>query len=301
MVVSDAQTDADTNTPPPAGALPALPPAPEPPLTVIEPRGGWALPDLRELWRYRELLYFLALRDIKVRYKQTVLGLGWAVVQPLATMAVFALFLGRMAGVAAGVPDYPLFVFAGMVAWTFFGNTVTAASGSVVANERLVTKIYFPRIAIPLSTVGVGLFDLIIASGLLAVMALAFGVVPGWSVLLLPLVVASLAVAASGVGVLLSALIVSQRDFKYVLTFGVQLWMFATPSLYLPASALGPTAQTYLPLNPAYGLVLAFRQAALGGPIDWYAFGVSSAVGALVAVAGLLYFRRVERGFADKI
>ena len=300
-MVSDARAETDADpaaTPPPVRTLSA---PPEPPVTVIEAQAGWALPDLGELWRYRELLFFLALRDVKVRYKQTVLGLGWAVAQPLATMAVFALFLGNMAGIDAKVEHYPLFVFAGMVAWTFFGNTVTAAAGSVVANERLVTKIYFPRLVIPLSTVGVGLFDLVIASALLAAMALAVGVAPGWSVLLLPLVVASLAVAAAGVGVLLSALIVAQRDFKYVLTFGVQLWMFATPSVYLPADALGPTAQAYLPLNPAYGLVLAFRQAALGGPFDWYAFGVSSAVGVLLAAAGVLYFRRVERGFADAI
>ena len=288
-------------TPPPARAL--APAQPEPPLTVLEAQSGWALPDLGELWRYRELLFFLALRDVKVRYKQTVLGLGWAVAQPLATMAVFALFLGNLAGIDGKAEHYPypLFVFAGMVAWTFFGNTVTAAAGSVVANERLVTKIYFPRLVIPLSTVGVGLFDLVIASALLAVMALGFGVLPGWSVLLLPLVVASLAVAAAGVGVLLSALIVSQRDFKYVLTFGVQLWMFATPSVYLPPGAIGPAAQPYLPLNPAYGLVLGFRQAALGDPFDWYAFGVSSAVGLVLAAAGLLYFRRVERTFADTI
>ncbi|QJW94303.1 O-antigen export system, permease protein [Frigoriglobus tundricola] len=303
-MVSDARPEAETRparSDPAAGSAATAPAPSEPPLTVIEPQTGWALPDLSELWRYRELLFFLALRDIKVRYKQTVLGLGWAVAQPLATMAVFALFLGKMAGASAGVEHYPVFVFAGMVAWTFFGNTVTTAAGSVVANERLVTKIYFPRLIIPLSTVGVGLFDLVIASALLAAMAGAVGIVPGWSVLLLPLVVGSLAVAAAGVGVLLSALIVSQRDFKYVLTFGVQLWMFATPSVYLPTDAIGPTAQTYLPLNPAYGLVLAFRQAALGGAFDWYAFGVSSAVGLLLAVAGLMYFRRVERGFADAI
>ncbi len=299
-MVTDARPDAD--------AAPPQAPAPthtEPPLTVLEARSGWAPPDLAELWRYRELLFFLALRDVKVRYKQTALGLGWAVAQPLATMAVFALFLGNMAGVAARVErdhyPYPLFVFAGMIAWTFFGNTVTAAAGSVVANERLVTKIYFPRLVIPLSTVGVGLFDLVIASALLAAMALAFDVRPGWSVLLLPLVVGALCVAAAGVGVLLSALIVSQRDFKFVLSFGVQLWMFATPSVYLPADALGPAARTYLPLNPAYGLVLAFRQAALGEALDWYAFGVSSAAGLVLAVVGVLYFRRVERGFADAI
>ncbi len=304
-MVSDARPEAETSpadpaaTPPPARVLaPALP---EPPLTVVEAQSGWALPNLTELWRYRELLFFLALRDVKVRYKQTVLGVGWAVVQPLATMAVFALFLGNMAGISTGVEHYSLFVFAGMVAWTFFGNTVTAAAGSVVANEKLVTKIYFPRLVIPLGTVGVGLFDLVIASALLAAMAVGYQVMPGWSVLLLPLVVVSLVVTAAGIGVFLSALIVAQRDFKYILTFGVQLWMFATPSLYLPTESLGPTAQTFLPLNPAYGLVLAFRQATLGGPFDWYAFGVSSAVGLLLAVAGVLYFRRVERGFADAI
>src|SRR5262245_40127123 len=182
MVGSDTRAETDAPPDPAAPALPVAPPPapardePEPPLTVIEPQSGWALPDLRELWRYRELLFFLALRDIKLRYKQTVLGVGWAVAQPLMTMGVFALFLGEMAGVANGVPHYALFVFAGMVAWTFFGNTVTAAAYSVVTNDRLVTKIYFPRLLIPLSTVGIGLFDLVIASALLAAMMAVYSV-----------------------------------------------------------------------------------------------------------------------------
>ena len=276
------------------------PSAPELPVTVIEPRSGWSV-GLGELWRYRELLVFLAWRDIKVRYKQTVLGIGWAFAQPVATMLVFALFLGRMGGLANGVPNYPLFVFAGMVAWTFFSNTVLTAGNSVVLNERLVTKIYFPRLIVPLSTVGVALFDLLLASALLGVMALAYGVTPGWSLLLMPAVVLMLAVAAAGVGVLLSALIVAHRDFKYVLTFGVQLWMFATPCLYMSAEALGPRAQAWLPLNPAYGLILTFRQIVLDGPLDWYAFGVSAAVAAGVFAAGVVYFRRVEQTFADNI
>jgi lipopolysaccharide transport system permease protein len=290
-------TDAQPDSPP---AAPQSAP-PEPPLTVIEPRPGWALPDFRELWRYRELLYFLALRDIKVRYAQTVLGVGWALAQPLAAMAVFALFLGRVGGVGKDVPNYPLFVYAGMVAWTFFGNTISSAALSVVSNERLVTKIYFPRLAIPLATAGVGLFDLALATALLGGLAAWWGVAPGWSVLLLPLVALALTVAAAGIGVLLSALIVAQRDFKYVLTFGVQLWMFATPSLYLPPEAMSETARLWLPLNPAHGLVSAFRQSALGEAIDWYAFGVSAATGAALALFGMLYFRRVERTFADTI
>jgi lipopolysaccharide transport system permease protein len=278
---------------------------PEPPdavpVTVIEPRSGWAVLDLRELWRFRELLFFLAWRDVKIRYKQTVFGVAWAVAQPLATMAVFTLFLGQASGVSKGIEHYPLFVFAGMVAWAFFSNTVTAAGNSVVANERLVTKIYFPRLILPLSTVGVGFFDLVIASALLAAMAVGYGVTPGWSVLWLPVAVVFLAVAAAGVGTLLSALIVAQRDFKYVLSFGVQLWMFATPCIYASPDALGPTTRAWLPLNPAYGLIETFRQAALGGPVDGYSFGVSAVVGLLLGAAGVTYFRRTERTFADAI
>ncbi|MDB5311370.1 MAG: tagG [Gemmataceae bacterium] len=291
--------------PPPAPQpAPGPPPGPGPaelPVTVIEPQRGWAVVRVHELWRYRELLFFLAWRDVKIRYKQTVLGVAWAVAQPLATMAVFALFLGRASGVAEGVEHYPLFVFAGMVGWAFFGNTISAAGISVVANERLVTKIYFPRLIIPLSTVGVGLFDLFIATALLAVMAAGYGVTPGWAAAVLPLAVLLLAVTAAGVGVLLSALVVAQRDFKYVLTFGMQLWMFATPCVYMSPDALGPVARAWLPLNPAYGLIQGFRAAALGGPVDWYSFGVSAAVGLALAAAGIVYFRRVERTFADNI
>lgn len=290
-----------TATPMPSAPTPAPEPPDAVPVTVIEPKPGWLLVDFRELWRYRELFFFLAWRDVKIRYKQTVLGISWAVVQPLATMAVFTLFLGRASGVSEGIEHYPLFVFAGMVGWAFFSNTITAAANSVVSNERLVTKIYFPRLIIPLSTVGVGLFDLVIASGLLAAMAVGYGVTPGWSALWLPVVVVLLAVSAAGVGILLSALIVAQRDFKYVLAFGVQLWMFATPSLYMSADALGPTARTWVPLNPAYGLIAALRQASLGGPIDAYSFGVSAAVGLLLALVGVMYFRRTERTFADAI
>jgi lipopolysaccharide transport system permease protein len=288
-----------TDAPP---APPASEPAePEPPVTVIAPRSGLAVLDFRELWRYRELLAFLAWRDVKIRYKQTAFGLLWAVAQPLATMAVFTLFLGKAAGVTAGIDHYPLYVLAGMTAWVFFSNVVQAAGNSVVANERLVTKVYFPRLIIPLSTVGVGLFDLAVASGLLALLAAYYGVWPGWSVLLLPAVVALLAVAAAGVGVLLSALIVAQRDFRFALTFGVQLWMFATPTLYMTPDALGPVSQTWLPLNPAYGLIAAFRATALGGALDWYSFAVSAAVAVGLAAVGLWYFRRVERTFADTI
>jgi lipopolysaccharide transport system permease protein len=273
------------------------------PITVIQPRGAWGLVDLAELWRYRELLFFLVWRDVKVRYKQTVLGLAWAVVQPVATMLVFVLFLGHVARIAQGVEHYALYVFAGMVPWTFFSNAITGAGNSLIANERLVTKVYFPRLAVPLSNVGAALFDFGIAFILLVGMALWYGVVPGPGLLLVPVIALLLVVATSGFGVLLSALIVAQRDFRYVLTFGVQLWMFATPCIYLPPidPVMQPRAAWTLPLNPAYGLILAFRQAVLNLPIDFYALGVSSAVGAVVLLAGMIYFRHVERSLADII
>jgi lipopolysaccharide transport system permease protein len=271
------------------------------PLTVIERRPGWHLVNLRELWRYRELLYFLTWRDIKVRYKQTVLGVAWALIQPLSTVAVFAFFLGRLGGVSEGIANYPLFVLAGILPWTFFANAVTTASNSVVANERLVSKIYFPRLIIPFSSVGAALFDFLVSLAILAVAMAWSGVAPGWTVLLAPVIMLLLTATALGVGTLLSALIVAHRDFRYIMTFAVQLWMFATPCIYLKPTALGLISRRVLPLNPAYGLLLNFRQAALGGELDGYSLGVSSAVGLALLLAGCFYFRRVERTFADVI
>ena len=271
------------------------------PETVIERRQGWQLVNLRELWRFRELLFFLTWRDVKVRYKQTVLGAAWAVLQPLSTMVVFAFFLGRLGGVSDGIEHYPLFVLAAILPWTFFANAVGTAGNSVVSNERLVSKIYFPRLIIPVSSVGASLFDFLISLAILAAMMAWYGAAPGWSVLLAPVVMLLLTAAAVGMGTLLSALIVAHRDFKYILTFAVQLWMFATPCIYLKPTALGPTSRLVMPLNPAYGLLLNFRQAVLGGDLDWYALGVSAAVGLALLLIGCLYFRRVERTFADVI
>jgi lipopolysaccharide transport system permease protein len=271
------------------------------PETVIERRPGWQLVDPREIWRFRELLFFLTWRDVKVRYKQTVLGAAWAVLQPLSTVVVFAFFLGRLGGVSDGIEHYPLFVLTAILPWTFFANAVSAAGNSVVTNERLVTKIYFPRLIIPVSSVGASLFDFLISLAILAVMMAWYGAAPGWSVLLAPTVMLLLTATAVGVGTLLSALILAHRDFKYVLAFCVQLWMFATPCIYLKPTVLGPISRIVLPLNPAYGLLLNFRQAVLGGDLDWYSLGVSSAVGLALLLAGCFYFRRVERSFADVI
>ena len=272
------------------------------PVLVIQRRSGWQFVDLRELWRYRELLYFLTWRDIKVRYKQTVLGAAWAVLQPLATMVVFTLFLGRVAGITSGEIPYPLFVFAGTLPWTFFSNAINAAGQSVVGSQNLVTKIYFPRLIIPMGAVGAGLVDFLIACCIFVLMMVWYGVTPTIGMLLAPAAFFGLLIAAIGVGTLLSALTVAYRDFRYVIPFGVQLWMFATPCIYMQVEqTVGPRGQAVLPLNPAYGLIYNFRQAMLGGTIDWYSFGISAAVSVVIFVAGCLYFRRVERSFADII
>jgi lipopolysaccharide transport system permease protein len=272
------------------------------PVRVIERKPGWRIIDLHELWRYRELLYFLTLRDIKVRYKQTVLGAAWAILQPLATMLVFSLFFGKLAGNPSSHIPYPLYVLAGMVPWMFFSNAIALAGQSVVGNQNLVTKIYFPRLMIPMGAVGAGLVDLAISFAVLFVMMLWYRVVPSWSFLLAPLVTMGLIIAAVGVGALLAALTVAYRDFRHAVPFLVQFWMFATPSIYMQAGvSANPVVNRLLPFNPAYGLIAALRQTLLGGPIDGYSLAVSATVSAIALLGGCLYFRRVESDFADII
>jgi lipopolysaccharide transport system permease protein len=305
IVSSAGETLCEKKTPslPPA-SQPAADAAVEPPLLIIERRTGWRAINLAELWRFRELLYFLTWRDVKVRYKQTVLGAAWAVLQPLATTVVFTVFLGKVAKVPAGEwqDKYALFVFAGMLPWTFLATGITNAGQSVVGSQNLVTKVYFPRLFIPMGAVGVCLVDFAIAFALLLVLGVGYGVPPGWGLLLVPLLILLLVVLTVGVGTLLASLTVAYRDFRYVVPFAVQLWMFATPSIYMDtAASLGSRWQALLPLNPAYGLVAAFRQAVLGGAIDLYSLGLSSAISLALLVIGCMYFARVERSFADII
>lgn len=275
--------------------------APEPPLTVIQAKPGWQVIDFAEAWRFRELLYFLIWRDVKVRYKQTVLGAAWAILQPFAQMVVFSIFFGRMVEMPTGGVPYPLFVFAGLLPWTFFSNAISSAAGSVVGSQNMITKVYFPRLFIPASSIGVGLVDFCIAFGMLIVLMGYYAVMPPVSLLITPLLIVGLTAAAFGIGTLLAALTVAYRDFRYVVPFMVQIWMFATPAVYMDATAVGPRWQAVLPLNPAYGLILNFRYAALGRPLEWYSLSVSLCVAALMVVLGCLYFRRVERSFADII
>jgi homopolymeric O-antigen transport system permease protein len=286
----------------PATATSAAPNAKEePPVTIIEPRPEWRVIDTRELWRFRELLFFLAWRDVRIRYRQTVLGIAWAVLQPLATMIVFSLFLSGLGNGGASELPYALFALAGLLPWFFFSGAITAAGQSVVGNQNLVTKVYFPRLIIPAAAVLVALVDFAIGLCLLAGMMVYHQVTPGWGLLLAPCIVLAISATALGVGTLLAALTVAYRDFRYVLTFLVQLWMFATPSIYLNSQPSSPEMASLLALNPAHGLIAAFRSAVFGESMDWLSLGISSAVGVALLALGCRYFRRVERSFADII
>lgn len=267
-------------------------------LTVIERRRTLGFADVQELWRYRELLFYLMLREVKLRYKQTILGVGWSLFQPLSIVLMLVVFVGRMGGLAqSSAYPYPLFVLAGALPWTFFSTCALNGGHSLLINERLVTKVYFPRLMLPLSNIGSALLDFTIAM-ILAGLAMAYyGVAPGWTALLCPLIVILMAITSAGIAILLSALIVSQRDFRYLLLFGVQLWMLATPCIYDPSPGHSP----WLALNPAYGLIRNFRLALFGDPLDPPTLFLSTAVGVLIFAVGLVYFRRVERSFADTI
>jgi len=271
------------------------------PITRIGRKPTWQIVDFPELWAARELLFQLARRDVSVRFKQTIFGLAWAVVPALSTMIVFTVFLGRLGNLSQGNEQYPLFVLAGTLPWAFFSSAVAAAGNSLLNNQGLVTKIYFPRLILPLAAFGTPFVDLLIGMGLLVALMGYFGVLPGLGLIVLPVIIAALFLAAAGVGILLSSLIVAQRDFRFMLGLGLQLWMFATPCIYLQPDSYGEQAKAWLPLNPAYGPILAFRQSVLGGPIDWYSLGVSAAVGSVLLFVGLWYFRRTERSFADVI
>lgn len=263
-------------------------------------RGGSRL-RLGELWAYRELLYFLVWRDIKVRYKQTALGAAWVIIQPLLTMVVFTLFFGNLAKVPSDGIPYPLFAFTGLVPWTLFAFSLTESSGSLVSNQNLITKVYFPRLIIPLASVLAGLVDFAISFGVLLIFMLYYGVVPTVFILTVPLFVILAVLAALSVGIWLSALNVEFRDVRYTIPFLTQLWMFLTPLAY--ASSLIPARwRVIYGLNPMAGVVEGFRWALLGqtaAPGPLLAASVTAVV--LLLVGGAYYFRRMERTFADVV
>jgi homopolymeric O-antigen transport system permease protein len=267
----------------------------------IEPSTGWVSLRLRELWEYRELLYFLIWRDIKVRYKQTVLGAGWAIIQPLFTMLVFSLFFGRLAKVPSDGIPYPLFSYTALVPWTFFAQGLTQSSDSLVGSANLIQKIYFPRLAIPVSTVCAGMVDFALAFCVLVILSLSYGIRPTVNVLWLPVFVALALVTALGVGLWLAAFNVKYRDVKYVVPFITQVWMFATPIAY-PSSLLSGKWRLIYGLNPMAGVVEAFRWALLGAktaPTGMIAISWLAAI--VILVSGAYYFRRMEKTFADVV
>lgn len=271
------------------------------PTIVIRPSRGLISLKLRELWDYRELLYFLIWRDIKIRYKQTVLGAAWAILQPLLTMVVFTIFFGRLAGVPSDGIPYPVFSFAALLPWQLFARALTESSNSLVGNQGLITKVYFPRLVIPMSAVLAGLVDFAIAFVVLLAMMVYYGIFPTINVLALPLFLALAIATALAVGLWLSALNVIYRDVRHTIPFLVQFWLFLTPIAY-PTSLVPEQWRTLYGLNPMVGVVEGFRWALLGreGGVGAVVLASALVVGVLL-VGGLFYFRRMEKTFADVI
>jgi lipopolysaccharide transport system permease protein len=269
------------------------------PLISIRPSRGWISLNLRDLWEYRELLYFLTWRDVKVRYKQTVLGAAWAILQPLFTMVVFSLFFGKLAKVPSDGIPYPIFSYAALVPWQFFAGGLTGSTNSLVGSANLIKKVYFPRLVVPISAVLSGAVDFALAFVVLLGMMFYYGIVPTTAVIWLPLLLLLAFVTSLGVGLWLTAMNVQFRDVRYAVPFIVNAWMFATPIAY-PSSLLGEPWRTLYGINPMAGVVEGFRWALLGtetapGPIVF----VSAAVSVALLVGGAFYFRRMEKTFAD--
>jgi lipopolysaccharide transport system permease protein len=270
------------------------------PLVVIQPTGNWRLVSLKDLWAYRELLFFLTWRDVKVRYKQTALGAAWAILQPLFMMIIFTIFFGRLAGVdSAGIP-YPLFALAGLVPWTFFSNAITNSGNSLVGSSNLITKVYFPRLIVPAAAMLAGVVDFALAFVLFSVLMIYYGVAPTAHILFLPLLILLTALFALGVGTWFAALNVKYRDVRFALPFLIQIWLFVS-SVILPSSALGPKWQWILRLNPMSGTIEGYRSALFGLPFDWPAIGIAAAITVVVLIYAIFSFGRVERSFADII
>jgi lipopolysaccharide transport system permease protein len=276
------------------------------PVTILRPPVGWSALNLRDLWMYRELIYFLTWRDLKVRYKQTLLGASWAILRPFMTMVVFSIFFGRLAGVESDGVPYPIFAFVALLPWELFSNALAVASRSLVGNSHMITKVYFPRIILPLSSTLSGIVDFLIAFVILLGMMVYFGITPTSAVWTLPLFLLLAFITALGVGLWLSALNVLYRDIGYITPFLVNFWLFISPVAYstsLLTEKLGPQWEFLYALNPMVGVINGFRWALLGieatppGP----SLVISTVVALAVLIGGIFYFRRMERQFADMV
>jgi lipopolysaccharide transport system permease protein len=273
---------------------------PAEPLVVIQPTKRWSLLSFKDIWAYRELLFFLTWRDVKVRYKQTALGAAWAILQPLFMMIIFTIFFGRLAAVdSAGIP-YPVFALAGLVPWTFFSNSITASGNSLVGSANLITKVYFPRLIVPAAAMLAGLVDFVLAFGLLCLLMLYYQIVPTIQILFLPVLVVLTALFSLGVGTWFSALNVKYRDVRFALPFLIQLWLFLS-SVILPSTAIPTKWRWLLLLNPMSGIIEGYRAALFGLPFDWPALGIASGLTILTLFYAIYSFGRVERSFADII
>jgi len=267
---------------------------------IIEPKGRLGGFQFRELWDYRELLRFLVVRDIKVRYKQTVLGGLWAILQPFMSMIVFTIFFGHLAKIPSDQLPYPIFVYTALLPWQFFSSGIGSSGNSLVANSHLISKVYFPRMIIPAASLGAGCLDFLIAFLLLVLMMVYYGICPGPGILMFPFLMILVALAALGTGMILAALNVAYRDFRYVIPFLVQFWLFATPVIY-PASIVPNQWRWLINLNPMAGLITGIRSSLLNQPMSWADMAISGAVSVVLFVIGIVYFRKMERRFADII
>jgi lipopolysaccharide transport system permease protein len=277
------------------------PPLPDRPMVTIEPGRSWLVADLRDVWQFRELLYFLAWRDVKVRYKQTALGVAWAVLQPMLTMVIFTLLFGTLAGIGSDGIPYPLFAYSGLVLWTFFASALGHSGNSLVGNANLITKTYFPRMIIPAAAVGAGLVDMGIAFVMQLVLMAVYGVGIGVGIAVVPLLMLLMTLLALGTGMWLSAVNVRWRDVRFVVPFLVQLWMFASPVIY-PSSMLPSAWRWLLIVNPVTGIIENFRVALFGGrSFDWTALAASTAITLLLLAGSASFFHRTEKSFADVI
>jgi lipopolysaccharide transport system permease protein len=270
------------------------------PLVTIAPRSSWVSLNLRDLWAYRELLYFLTWRDVKVRYKQTALGAAWAILQPVLMMVIFSVLFGRVAGMPSDGIPYPLFAYGGLLAWTFFATAITSSGNSLVGNAHLITKIYFPRMIIPGAAVCAAAVDFVLAFVVLVPLMIYYHVTLTWQLALLPLLMLVLMILALGVGTWMSALNVKYRDVRFALPFLTQIWMFLSPVIY-PLSRLPPKGKLLMMLNPVAGVVEGFRSALFGLPVNWTALTVSMVLSVAILLYAAFWFRRMEKEFADVV
>jgi lipopolysaccharide transport system permease protein len=275
-------------------------PLPDKPLVLIEPGDRWAALNLRDLWEYRELFYFLMWRDIKVRYKQSFFGVAWAIIQPLFLMITFTFFFGQLVRVPSDGIPYPIFIYAAVVPWTYFSNALTSSGNSLVGNSNLITRVYFPRLLIPAASVCAGLVDFAIALLLFLGLMPYYEMTPSWKVLAVPALILLTTVLALAVGVWMAALNARYRDVRHALPFIIQLWMFSTPIIY-PMSIVPEELRWVLAINPLTGIIEGYRSALFDRPFDWPSLAFSTAVAVVSLVCFTYLFRRMEDSLADVI